>query len=67
MNQLHLNAPKRFWTVVVDLYAVALIVLAVMGMFVLKGATGIKGRGAWRTTAGVLPPAAYWVYDLYVA
>jgi hypothetical protein len=64
MNQLHLNAPKRFWTAVADLYAVALIVLAITGMFVLKGKTGIKGRGAWLTTAGVLLPTAYWVYHL---
>jgi hypothetical protein len=67
MNQLHLNAPKRIWTVVADIYAVALVVLAITGMFVLKGKTGIKGRGAWLTTAGVLLPVAYWVYFLYLA
>jgi uncharacterized protein len=64
-NQLHLNTPKRLWTVVADLYAVALIMLAVTGMFVLKGRTGITGRGAWLTAIGVLLPAAYWVYYLY--
>ena len=64
-NQLHLNTPKRLWTLVADLYAVALIVLAVTGMFVLKGRTGITGRGAWLTAIGVLLPAAYWVYYLY--
>jgi hypothetical protein len=67
MNQLHLNTPRRFWTVVADVYAVALIVLAVTGMFVLRGKTGITGRGAWLTTAGVLLPVAYWVYYLYFA
>ena len=66
MNQMHLNTPKRIWTVVADVYAVALIVLAVTGMFVLKGRTGIKGRGAWLTSAGVLLPVAYWVYHLYL-
>jgi len=65
MNQMHLNTPKRVWTVVADVYAVALIVLALTGMFVLKGRTGIKGRGAWLTAAGVLLPVAYWVYHLY--
>ena len=66
MNQMHLNTPKRLWTVVADVYAVALLVLAVTGMFVLKGKTGIKGRGAWLTGAGVLLPVAYWLYHLYV-
>jgi hypothetical protein len=64
-NQLHLNTPKRLWTVVADLYAVALIALAVTGMFVLKGRTGITGRGAWLTAIGVLLPGLYWVYYLY--
>jgi hypothetical protein len=66
MNQMHLNTPKRVWTIVADVYAAALIVLAVTGMFVLKGRTGIKGRGAWLTSAGVLLPLAYWVYHLYL-
>ena len=64
-NQLHLNTPKRLWTVVADLYAVALIALAVTGIFVLKGRTGITGRGAWLTAIGVLLPALYWVYYLW--
>ena len=66
MNQMHLNTPKRIWTIVADVYAVALIVLALTGMFVLKGRTGIKGRGAWLTTAGMLLPVAYWAYHLYL-
>lgn len=65
MNQMHLNTPKRIWTILADLYAVSLIVLAVTGMFVLKGRLGITGRGAWLTGAGVLIPVAYWVGHLY--
>ena len=65
MNQMHLNTPKRLWTVVADAYAVALIVLAITGLFVLKGKLGITGRGAWLTGGGVLLPVAYWVYYLY--
>jgi len=64
MNQMHLNTPKRLWTVVADVYAVGLIVLAITGMFV--GKTGITGRGAWLTGAGVLLPVAYWVFHLYL-
>ena len=45
MNQLHLNTPKGIWTIVADLYAISLIVLALTGMFVLKGRTGISRYG----------------------
>jgi uncharacterized protein len=60
MNQLHLNQPKRLWTWVADAYALALIVLAVTGLFVLKGRYGITGRGGWLTAAGALIPMAFW-------
>ena len=63
-NQLHLNRPKRLWTCIADLYAVALIVVAVTGLLVLKGKYGITRRGAWLTGIGVLVPAVYWIYYL---
>ena len=62
MNQLHLNAPKRLWTVIADLYAVALIVLAFTGLFILKGPQGFLGRGLWLTGAGAAVPVAYWIW-----
>jgi hypothetical protein len=61
MNQLHLNAPKGAWTIIADIYAIGLIVMALTGMFVLKGRTGITGRGAWLVGAGVLLPVLYWL------
>lgn len=61
-NQLHLNTPKGVWTVIADVYAVALIGLAITGMFVLKGRTGLKGRGAWLVGLGIVIPLAYWVW-----
>lgn len=66
MNQLHLNSPKKLWTLVADVYAVALIVLALTGMFVLKGKTGITGRGAWLVSAGVALPVVYWLAYLFL-
>jgi uncharacterized protein len=66
VNQLHLNAPKKLWTSIADLYAVALIVVAITGLFVLKGRLGITGRGAWLTGVGFALPALYWVYYLYI-
>jgi hypothetical protein len=66
VNQLHLNAPKRLWTYIADLYAVALIVVAITGLFVLRGRLGIAGRGGWLTAVGALLPAVYWAYYLYI-
>ncbi len=65
-NQLHLNAPKRVWTYIADLYAVSLIVVAITGMFVLKGKTGITGRGAWLVGLGLAIPLLYWVVYAYL-
>lgn len=62
MNQLHLNSPKKLWTWLADLYALALIVVATTGMFVLKGKGGITRRGAWLTLIGLLIPVLFWVY-----
>ncbi len=60
MNQLHLNTPKGAWTWIADLYALALLFIAVSGLFVLKGRAGITGRGAWLTAIGILIPVACW-------
>lgn len=64
LNQLHLNEPKRAWTYVADLYALSLILLAVTGLFVLKGRYGITGRGGWLTAAGALIPLGFWLVYL---
>lgn len=59
LNFLHLNNPRRLWTYFADLYAVALTVLALTGMFVIKGKKGIKGRGAWLAGAGAAIPVFF--------
>ncbi len=61
LNQLHLNEPKRVWTYVADLYALSLILLAITGLFVLKGKYGITGRGGVLTVAGALIPLGFWL------
>ncbi len=62
LNQLHLNGPKRLWTWIADLYALALIVLAGTGAFIIKGRKGITGRGAWLVGLGAAIPLAYWTW-----
>jgi hypothetical protein len=61
MNQLHLNTPKGAWTWIADLYAAALLFVSATGLFVLKGRTGITGRGAWLTALGAAIPLACWL------
>ncbi len=58
MNYLHYN-PVKYWTWFSDLYAGALIALAVTGLFLVRGRKGITGRGAWLTILGILIPLIY--------
>jgi len=56
-NLLHYNNIKKFYTWFSDVYAAALILMAITGLFVLKGKNGIIGRGAWLTAVGIIIPA----------
>lgn len=60
LNYLHYN-PVKWWTYFSDLYSVALVILAITGLFILKGRTGITGRGAWLTILGILIPIIFLV------
>ena len=63
MNYLHINHAKKLWTWVADLYAVALGLVAITGLFVLRGKKGIRGRGAWLTGTGIAIPIFFlWLY-----
>jgi len=55
VNYLHYN-PGNWWKWFSDIYAGALILLAITGLFILKGKNGIKGRGAWLTILGLIIP-----------
>lgn len=67
LNQLHLNAPKRHWTLVADLYAGALILLALSGLFILRGPKGFFGRGLWLVGLGAAVPLLYWLWWRHLA
>ncbi len=56
LNFLHLNHPKKIWTWFADLYAIALMLLAMTGIIILKGKNGLKGRGKWLVAAGIFIP-----------
>ena len=59
MNFLHLNTPKKLWTWVSDIFAVALILLAFTGLLILKGKKGFSGRGKWFFAVGMLIPILF--------
>lgn len=67
LNQLHLNTPKRLWTLIADLYALALIALSLTGLFILRGPKGLLGRGLWFAGAGLAVPLGYWLWWRYLA
>lgn len=62
VNALHLNNLKGVWTYVADLFAVALMVLALTGMFMMKGDRGLAGRGKYFVGAGLLVPVGFIIY-----
>lgn len=64
VNYLHYNTPRKLWTWFSDLFAAGLIVLAITGLFVLKGKNGITRRGAWITAAGIIIPVILLYYYL---
>lgn len=64
LNYLHLNHGKGLWTWIADLYALALLVLALTGIFIVPGRKGLGGRGRWLLAAGILLPALYLVLRL---
>jgi len=55
MVRLHYN-PGRAWTWFSDIYSVALVVIAITGLFLLRGHHGITRRGGILTALGILTP-----------
>jgi len=58
VNFLHYN-PGKLWMWFSDIFCVALMVLAIGGLFILKGKNGITSRGAWITIAGIIIPVLF--------
>ena len=55
-NKLHYN-PGRWWTWFADVFSGALLVVAVTGLFLLRGHHGITRRGGLLTGVGIVAPA----------
>ena len=66
MNFLHYNKPKKLWMWFSDLFAVSLIIIAVTGLFLVRGKKGITGRGAILVSAGILIPLLFLAMYLWL-
>lgn len=55
-NKLHYN-PGNWWTWFADVFSGALLLVAVTGLFLLRGHHGITRRGGVLVAAGILGPA----------
>lgn len=58
-NWLHLNRGKQAWKWFADGYAIALVVLATSGLFMIPGKKGLLGRGAIIGIIGAALPLGY--------
>lgn len=64
LNYLHLNNAKGLWTWVADAYALGLLILALTGIFILRGKKGLGGRGRWLLLTGVAIPVVFLIVKL---
>jgi hypothetical protein len=64
-NFLHYNKPKKLWTWVSDIFAGGLIIMAITGLFIVRGKNGIKKRGAILTSIGIFIPLLFLVFYLW--
>lgn len=66
-NFLHYNKPKKLWTWFSDFFAVSLGIVAITGLFILKGKQGITRRGAVLTIAGLAVPLIFLIVYVWAA
>ena len=63
INRLHYNKVKH-WSPVADFFAGSLILLAITGLFIVKGKKGLAGSGKWYLLIGILIPILYGLFLL---
>ena len=59
LNFMHLNSGKSPWTGIADVYGGMLIVMALTGIFLVRGRKGLTGRGGVLMALGFLLPILY--------
>lgn len=61
LNQLHLNERGGAWTWFADIYATALLFLGITGVVMVKGRSGLIGRGGILVALGLVVPVVVWL------
>ncbi len=61
VNYLHYN-PGKWWLYFSDFFCVSLILLAVTGLFIVKGKNGVLWRGTVLAGLGILIPLIYLIF-----
>lgn len=61
VNYLHYN-PGSWWKWFSDIFAVALIVISITGLFIIRGKNGISYRGAILSLVGLLLPILFLIF-----
>jgi hypothetical protein len=61
VNYLHYN-PDRWWMWFSDIFAFALILLAITSLFMIKGKKGAWGRGGIYIIAGIIIPILFLIF-----
>ena len=56
--RLHYN-PGRWWTYFSDLFAIALIIITLSGLFLARGKKGLRGVGGLELVLGILIPLLF--------
>jgi hypothetical protein len=64
MNRLHYNKVKG-WSPIADFYAGSLILLAITGLFIVKGKKGLAGSGKWYVLIGILIPILFGLFFMH--
>ena len=59
LNFMHLNSGKAPWTGIADAYGGILVVMALTGIFLVRGRKGLSGRGGVLMILGFLLPLVY--------
>ncbi len=62
LNFLHYN-PNRWWTWFSDIYAVSLMLLAITGLFVIRGKNGLLWRGLILSCIGIIIPILFLIFS----
>jgi hypothetical protein len=66
LNFMHLNTGQAPWTGISDVFAGILIILALTGIFLVKGRKGLSGRGGVLMGVGFLLPLIYIFWERYI-